>query len=348
VLPKKVGFLQVGRVFLAPTVGLFLSLPAVAGTSTVRNPTAVFSSPGVKQVSLQVCNTAGCSTVTRNVVVLDPMPRVLGIGGVPAVVDQWQNVPLSAQAAGRPPLAIRWLLVKNGSQQAIPGNPAVWDTGKTGPGIYQVQVEVLNSDGSVLSTPTVVTVLPLNFADIGTTYWAKGFIDILHARGITSGCAGDPPRFCPGDFVTRDQMAVFLIRAKRGASFVPPQAVGLFADVAASYWAAPQIEQLYTDGVTTGCAGSPLRFCPDSLVTRAEMAVFLLRAKYGAGYTPPPATGTRFTDVPASFWAAAWIEQLADENITTGCGSGSFCPDAQVRRDEMAAFLVRTFGLSLP
>lgn len=320
----------------------------MAGTSTVRNPTVVFSSPGVKQVTLQVCNAAGCNTVTRNVTVLDPMPKILGIGGIPSIVDQWQSVPLSAQTAGRPPLTIRWLLVKNGSQQAIAGNPATWDTGRTGPGLYQVQVEVLNTDGSVLSIPSVVTVLPLNFADIGTTYWAKSFIDILFARGVTSGCAGDPPRFCPENLVTRDQMAVFLIRAKRGASFVPPPAVGVFADVATGYWAAPQIEQLYTDGITTGCAGSPLRFCPEGLVTRAEMAVFLLRAKHGAAYTPPPATGARFSDVSASYWAAAWIEQLANEGITTGCGSGSFCPEAQVRRDEMAAFLVRTFGLTLP
>lgn len=349
VLPKKVGSLQVGRVFLAPIVGLLLSSPAVGqGTSTVPNPTAVFSNPGTKQVTLRVCNGGGCSTVTKNVVVLDPMPHITGVAGLPLTVDQWQNVPLTAQMTGRPPLTVRWLLLKDGNQQVISGNPATWDTGRTGPGVYLVQVEVLNSDGSVLSVPAPVTVLPLNFADIGTTYWARSFVDILYTLGITSGCADDPPRFCPTDYVTRDQMAVFLIRAKRGASFVPPSAAGLFSDVAAGYWAAPHIEQLYTDGITTGCASSPLRYCPESLVTRAEMAVFLLRAKYGASYTPPPATGTRFSDVPASYWAAAWIERLADENITTGCGSGSFCPEAQVRRDEMAAFLVRTFGLSLP
>ena len=297
---------------------------------------------------MQVCNAAGCSTVTRNVVVLDPMPRITGVAGLPSFVDQWQGVPLSAQTTGRPPLTIRWLLRKDGGQQTISGNPVMWDTGRTGPGTYEVQVEVLNSDGSVISTPTSVTVLPLNFADIGTTYWARGFIDILYARGITSGCAGDPPRFCPTDYVTRDQMAVFLVRSKRGASFVPPAAVGLFADVAAGYWAAPQIEQLYTDGITTGCAGSPLRYCPESLVSRAEMAVFLLRAKYGALYVPPAPTGTLFSDVPAGYWAAAWIEQLAAEGITTGCGAGLFCPEDKIRRDEMAAFLVRTFGLTLP
>jgi len=37
--------------------------------------------------------------------------------------------------------------------------------------------------------------------------------------------------------------------------------------------------------------------------------------------------------------------QLAAEGITAGCGGGDYCPDAEVTRDQMAVFLVRTFGL---
>jgi len=74
------------------------------------------------------------------------------------------------------------------------------------------------------------------------------------------------------------------------------------------------------------------------------MAVFLLRAKHGSGYSPPAATGV-FSDVPLSYWAVHWIEQLAAEGITAGCGGGNYCPENQVTRDQMAVFLVRTFGL---
>jgi len=49
--------------------------------------------------------------------------------------------------------------------------------------------------------------------------------------------------------------------------------------------------------------------------------------------------------VPLNYWAVHWIEQLAAENITAGCGNGNYCPDATVTRDQMAVFLVRTFGL---
>lgn len=77
------------------------------------------------------------------------------------------------------------------------------------------------------------------------------------------------------------------------------------------------------------------------------MAIFLLRARHGSGYAPPSASGTQFGDVPASYWAADWIEQLAAVGITSGCGNGNYCPDSKVTRAEMAVFLVRTFNLPL-
>jgi hypothetical protein len=96
------------------------------------------------------------------------------------------------------------------------------------------------------------------------------------------------------------------------------------------------------DGITSGCGNN--NYCPNQTVTRDQMAVFLLRAKYGAGYSPPAATGI-FGDVPSNYWAAAWIEQLAEEGITSGCGNGNYCPGGAVNRDQMAVFLVRSFGL---
>jgi len=93
-----------------------------------------------------------------------------------------------------------------------------------------------------------------------------------------------------------------------------------------------------------GCGSG--NYCPDNTVTRAEMAVFLLRAKYGADYTPPAVdSGTGFSDVPADYWAAAWIKQLAAEGITGGCATNLYCPESPVTRAEMAVFLVRTFKL---
>jgi len=179
------------------------------------------------------------------------------------------------------------------------------------------------------------------FNDVTPDYWAFSFIETLAADGITAGCGDD--NYCPTSPVTRAQMAVFLERGMNGNTFQPPAARGgVFLDVARVDFAANFIEQLFADGITAGCGGG--NYCPDTTVTRAQMAVFLLRAKYGSSYSPPAATGV-FGDAPLGSFAVDWIEQLAGEAITAGCGNGNYCPDATVTRDQMAVFLARTFSL---
>jgi hypothetical protein len=99
------------------------------------------------------------------------------------------------------------------------------------------------------------------------------------------------------------------------------------------------VEKIFREGITAGC-GAGL-FCPGQMVTRSQMAIFLLRGIHGGSYVPPAATGTRFTDVPADGFGAAFIEQLAADGITAGCEAAEFCPDAPVMRAQMAVFLLR-------
>ena len=51
--------------------------------------------------------------------------------------------------------------------------------------------------------------------------------------------------------------------------------------------------------------------------------------------------GASFADVPPSRWAYRFIETLLHRRITSGCGSGAFCPSAVVSRWQMAVFLAR-------
>ncbi len=96
-----------------------------------------------------------------------------------------------------------------------------------------------------------------------------------------------------------------------------------------------------TAGITGGCTDTS--YCPANPVSRAEMAVFLLKSKYGADHVPPPPPPVPiFPDVPADAFAAAWIDELATLEITTGCGDGLYCPDRSVSRAEMAVFLLKT------
>ena len=72
-------------------------------------------------------------------------------------------------------------------------------------------------------------------------------------------------------------MAVFLLKAKHGAAYDPPDCSSKFGDVACPSLFADWIEQLYAENVTGGCSGSPLLYCPTNPNTRGQMAVFLTK-----------------------------------------------------------------------
>jgi hypothetical protein len=102
----------------------------------------------------------------------------------------------------------------------------------------------------------------------------------------------------------------------------------------------PFVTRLVAGEVTAGCGGG--NYCPGAPVTRAQMAIFLLRGNRGACYVAPPATGTVFLDVPLGSFADRWIEDLAASGVTSGCGNNNFCPDFAVTREQMAVFILRT------
>lgn len=111
------------------------------------------------------------------------------------------------------------------------------------------------------------------FADVPPSNPFYGFIERLAQRGITQGCSGS--NYCPADAVTREQMAIFLIRAL-GMPNPPAPPTQRFADVPSSRIGYSFIDQMGQRGITRGCGGG--NYCPDAVVTRAQMAAFLVRA----------------------------------------------------------------------
>ena len=120
---------------------------------------------------------------------------------------------------------------------------------------------------------------------------------------------------------------------------LPKAWVADFLDVAFSNTFYSYVTTLVRNAITVGIGGGLYGVNDDTL--RQQMAVFLLKGKFGLCYTPPPCTGV-FNDVPCSSSFAPWIEALADLGITGGCGGGNYCPQNPVRRDQMAAFLLKT------
>jgi hypothetical protein len=168
---------------------------------------------------------------------------------------------------------------------------------------------------------------------------------ILH-RGVTAGCT--PSTYCPGQPVTRGQMAVFVLAASSDTGYFPRQCnmvfPPVFDDVPRENPLCRWVEELAQRGVVSGCGGG--HFCPDASVTREQVAVFLLKTLDPA-LDPPACTTPVFDDVPASSPFCRWIEELVRRGITGGCGGGHYCPGQPVTREQMAVFLTTTFGLTL-
>ena len=172
------------------------------------------------------------------------------------------------------------------------------------------------------------------FDDVpGDAYFTAPVAD-LSASGVFDGTLCDEG-FCPGEPMDRATMAVWTVRVLDGQD--PPRvSESRFDDVDADSFYAPFIERMFQLEVTQGC-GDGSRFCPDRIVTRAEMAVFLSRA-YDLADGPDPG----FADVPSEAWFAMDVARLTASGITKGCGDGTnFCPSQDTTRGQMATFLHR-------
>ena len=186
-----------------------------------------------------------------------------------------------------------------------------------------------------------------SFTDTPSSHPFFRHIETILHHGITGGC--DATSYCPANSVTRTQMAIFLLRAQNGGDYSPPPAQGnVFADVPAEMLGAAFIEDLYNRGITSGCSTNPLRYCPNDTVSRAQMAIFLLRTRFGSMYSPPAAQGI-FEDVPEESFVAPFIEDLAARGVTAGCQASPprYCPADPITRGQMAVFLTRMFELNL-
>ena len=173
--------------------------------------------------------------------------------------------------------------------------------------------------------------------DDGSVFEAD--IEWLAFNGVTRGC--NPPintEFCPDAYVTRGQMAAFLVRALDLVDRLDDP----FTDDDDSIFEA-DIERLAAAGITKGC-NPPTndRFCPDGSVTREQMAAFLVRA---LGYTDDGG-GDLFVDDDDSVFEAD-IDRLGTAGVTKGCNppaNDRYCPTGTVTRGQMAAFLHRALG----
>jgi hypothetical protein len=201
-------------------------------------------------------------------------------------------------------------------------------------------VTLTNTDGTTGTLPNGFLADFLDVPNGGQQFFS--FVYGLVRNEITAGIGGG--LYGVNDPTKRQQMAVFLMKAKHGICYTPPSCANAsFSDVPCSSNFAPWIYALVAEGITAGCGGG--KFCPADPVNRQQMAVFLLKTKEGGSYTPPACTSQNFGDVPCSSSFAPWIYELVHRSITAGCGNGNYCPLDPNTRGQMAVFLSFTFDL---
>ena len=105
------------------------------------------------------------------------------------------------------------------------------------------------------------------------------------------------------------------------------------------------LDALAERGILEGTECGEGLMCPDEVVERWVMAVWLVRVLDGAD--PEGVASTRFVDVGADEWWMPFVERLAELGVTKGCAvePARFCPEQPVTRAQMATFLTRAFLL---
>lgn len=84
-------------------------------------------------------------------------------------------------------------------------------------------------------------------------------------------------------------------------------------------------------------------FNPNQIVSRAEMATIVCRV---LGITENLPKSEVFDDVPATFWANAYIGKASELGIVAGYGNGKFGPGDPVTYEQAITMVVRAIGQS--
>jgi Tol biopolymer transport system component len=121
-------------------------------------------------------------------------------------------------------------------------------------------------------------------------------------------------------------------------------AVILFSDAYPDHWAFQEIAACHEANIVQGYPDGTYR--PEWTVTRDQMAVYIARgleAPSGEAVLADwvPADPRDFPDVPSDHWAYTHIEYCVENGVVEGYEDGSYHPEYEVTRDQMAVYVAR-------
>ena len=203
-------------------------------------------------------------------------------------------------------------------------------------GSYNAQTGLVQVETSHF-TKFSVAEFDRSFTDANSS-WAREYIEILAARHITKGI--NEENFGVGRMLSRAEFATFLVRAM---GIDTGEYKGSFEDCKDGAWYTPYVEAAYREGLVKGKGNG--RFGPDSVTTREEMAVLLMRAyRFLAGEMADNQSLKQIVDFRdmdrVSVWATDSVKTAQRLGLISGKPDGSFKPKDTVLREEAAKILI--------
>jgi hypothetical protein len=210
-----------------------------------------------------------------------------------------------------------------------------------------VSVTVTNAY-SKSDTETKAAYILVAFPDVPSDDddWAWAFDEVIACvdaeivKGYTDGT------YRPTKPVSRAELATYIARALCGGDDNVPDgpAEATFVDVATDYWGFKYIEYAVDQEIVQGYDAT--HYQPEAYVGRAQMAVFVARAKGWVNIGDDMNTAPElFSDVPAGFWCGTAIQACVDHNVVQGYEGGTYKPTEIVGRAQMAVYMARAFEL---
>ncbi len=281
-----------------------------------------------------------------------PSPGTAQLAGVAAISssDVWA---VGGSFAGATQIehwdGASWRVVPNPSTGILHGTSAlsssdVWAVGSATTGTLVEHYSA--ACGTPMPSPTIC---PVPFTDItGNVFYNA--IAYLYCRGALNGT--DATHYSPALTTTRAQFAKVVVLAFSLPSYTPNSGQD-FTDVPIGYFAYGYIETGFHAGILGGydantCAAHNAAFpcyLPNLPITRGQVTKLIVSAAHYALLTPTGGNPT-FTDVPPQSVFFVSIETAHAHGVINGYPDGSFRPNNNVRRDEMAQIVFK--GLTSP
>lgn len=192
-------------------------------------------------------------------------------------------------------------------------------------------ITIKDDDGNIVCPDPATT----TFGDVAGTNVHSPAIACLQELGIAQGDDGE---FSPAKDVTRAQMASFIARVIEEAGGTLPSGPPDAFDDDDGTFHEPRINQLAAADVIDGFPDGTFR--PNAKVTRGQMAKFIASAyAYITGEELPTPSQDFFDDDDGSTHELD-INRIAAAEIVRGFTDGTYRPNVNVRRDQMASFLL--------